>query len=252
MQFGLSFKLIGYVVAGVLMTSAAIGVVRVQNERGPLSDLIGKAGQSVANATASGAASLIAGYDYGNLEILADNISQQANVIRVIIRNQGGRIMSEAYSGVREEIFHLRAITSMEAGFLPTLQTYLANYRKYFGMEVSLQADRDAAEGLTGNVAMQVIRVVQEALSNVHKHARTSHARVQIDRTDESVRVCIEDDGQGYDLAQEFGDDQPHYGLQSMRERAEKVGGRLAVDSQPGGGTRVELRVPYSQERGLQ
>ncbi|MHB1052172.1 MAG: hypothetical protein ACYCZT_03760 [Thiobacillus sp.] len=98
MQFGLSVKLMGYVMAGVLITSAGIGVVRVNNERGPLSDLIGKAGQSVANATASGAASLIAGYDYGNLEILADNVSQQANVIRVIIRNQSGRVMNQTTS----------------------------------------------------------------------------------------------------------------------------------------------------------
>jgi len=99
LQFGLSFKLIGYVMAGVLITSAAIGVVRVQNERGSLGELIGKSGQSVANATASGATSLIAGYDYGNLEILAENISQQANVIRVIIRNQRGRVMSEVTKG---------------------------------------------------------------------------------------------------------------------------------------------------------
>ena len=95
MQVGLSVKLMGYVMAGVLITSAVIGVVRVQNERGPLSDLIDKAGQSVANATASGAASLIAGYDYGNLEILADNVSRQANVIRVMIRNQSGRVMTQ-------------------------------------------------------------------------------------------------------------------------------------------------------------
>ena len=96
MQFGLSIKLIGYVMAGVLITSAAIGVVRVQNERGPLSDLINKSGQSVANATASGAASLVAGYDYGNLEILASNVARQANVIRVVIQNQGGRVMAQA------------------------------------------------------------------------------------------------------------------------------------------------------------
>lgn len=96
MQFGLSTKLIGYVMAGVLITSAAIGVVRVQNERGPLGEMIDKAGQSVANATASGAASLVAGYDYGNLEILAQNVAQQNNVIRVVIRNQSGRAMAEA------------------------------------------------------------------------------------------------------------------------------------------------------------
>ncbi|PKO64156.1 MAG: hypothetical protein CVU23_08900, partial [Betaproteobacteria bacterium HGW-Betaproteobacteria-17] len=96
MQVGLSTKLLGYVMAGVLITSAAIGVVRVQNERGPLNDLIGKSGQSVANATASGAASLVAGFDYGNLEILAANVARQANVIRVIVRNQNDRVMAQA------------------------------------------------------------------------------------------------------------------------------------------------------------
>lgn len=100
MQVGLSTKLIGYVMAGVLITSAAIGVLRVQNERGPLNELIGKAGQSVANATASGAASLIAGYDYGNLEILAENVSNQPNVVRVIIYNKDERVMAQA--GVKE------------------------------------------------------------------------------------------------------------------------------------------------------
>jgi len=96
LQVGLSVKLMGYVMAGVLITSAAIGVVRVQNERGPLSDLIDKAGQSVSSATASGAASLVAGYDYGNLEILARNVARQPNVIRVSIRNLAGRVMSQA------------------------------------------------------------------------------------------------------------------------------------------------------------
>lgn len=96
LKFGLSSKLMGYVMAGVLMTSAAIGVLRVQNERGPLGELIDKAGQSVANATASGAASLVAGYDYGNLEILAGNVARQANVIRVAILNRDGRAMTQA------------------------------------------------------------------------------------------------------------------------------------------------------------
>jgi diguanylate cyclase (GGDEF)-like protein len=99
-QYGLSTKLIGYVMAGVLITSAVIGVVRVQNERGPLGELIDSSGQSVANATASGAASLVAGYDYGNLEILAANVSQQANVNRVVISNHDGRTMSEAVAKI--------------------------------------------------------------------------------------------------------------------------------------------------------
>lgn len=96
MRVGLSVKLMGYVLAGVLITSAVIGIVRVQNERGPLSELIDRSGQSVATATASGAASLVAGYDYGNLEILARNVARQPGVIRVSIRNLGDRVMSQA------------------------------------------------------------------------------------------------------------------------------------------------------------
>ena len=104
LQAGLSVKLMGYVVAGVLITSAVIGVVRVRNERGPLGELIDKSGQSVANATASGAASLIAGYDYGNLEILAANVSRQANVSRVTIRNQAGRVMAQSASAASAQV----------------------------------------------------------------------------------------------------------------------------------------------------
>lgn len=70
--------------------------LQLSSERASLSELIGKAGQSVANATASGAASLIAGYDYGNLEMLAANVARQINVIRVTIRNRDGRIMAQS------------------------------------------------------------------------------------------------------------------------------------------------------------
>src|SRR5512139_476110 len=99
LQVGLSTKLMGYVMAGVLITSAAIGLVRVQNERGLLGELTDKAGQSVANATASGAAALIAGYDYGNLEILANNVARQANVVSVVIRKRSGDVMTRAAGG---------------------------------------------------------------------------------------------------------------------------------------------------------
>jgi diguanylate cyclase (GGDEF)-like protein len=99
LRWGLSTKLIAYVTAGVLSTSVVIGVMRIQNERGLLTRLINGAGQSIANATASGAASLVAGYDYGNLEILTHNVSRQAHVERVLIRNQGGKIMTQASTG---------------------------------------------------------------------------------------------------------------------------------------------------------
>ncbi len=85
-----------YVTVGALATAVVIGLLRVKNERGPLSELIDDASRSIAQATASGAASQVAGYDYGNLEILARNVSRQAGVVYVVIQNAQGRIMTQA------------------------------------------------------------------------------------------------------------------------------------------------------------
>ena len=96
LKVGLSTKLMAYVAVGALATTAVIGLMRVNNERGQLSELIDGASRSIAQATASGAASLVAGYDYGNLEILARNVSRQPGVVRVVIQNAQGRIMTQA------------------------------------------------------------------------------------------------------------------------------------------------------------
>lgn len=93
--WGLSAKLIGYVAAGAIVTSLAVGIVRVKNEREHLGNLIDHSGQNMANTTAAGAASLVVGYDYGNLEILARNVADQPNVMGVTILNKDGRTMSQ-------------------------------------------------------------------------------------------------------------------------------------------------------------
>ncbi|MBI5938698.1 MAG: diguanylate cyclase [Betaproteobacteria bacterium] len=92
---GLSIKLVGYVAAGVMLTSTAIGIGRVHTEQSHLSELLRQSGQGIANTAAAGAASLVAGYDYGNLEILSNNVAQQAGVIHVAIRNASDRIVTQ-------------------------------------------------------------------------------------------------------------------------------------------------------------
>ncbi|MEW6134044.1 MAG: diguanylate cyclase [Pseudomonadota bacterium] len=97
--WGLSAKLIGYIAAGAIITSVAVGIARVKNERERLGNLANYSGQNMANTTAAGAASLVVGYDYGNLEILARNVADQANVMGVTILNRDGRIMSQTVAG---------------------------------------------------------------------------------------------------------------------------------------------------------
>ncbi len=107
--WGLSAKLIVYVAAGAIATSVAVGFARVQNERSQLSKLMSNTGQNMANTTAAGAASLVVGYDYGNLEILARNVADQPNVMGVTILNKNGRTMSQAVVNTTKQYRRFKA-----------------------------------------------------------------------------------------------------------------------------------------------
>jgi signal transduction histidine kinase len=91
---------------------------------------------------------------------------------------------------------------------------------------------------LTPDTESTVYRVVQEALTNVAKHADADHVRVEVERVNGSVEVVVEDDGCGFDPGAASGG----LGLVGMRERVELTGGRLDIAG--GGGTRVMARLP--------
>ena len=90
---------------------------------------------------------------------------------------------------------------------------------------------------------VQLLRVVQEALTNVRKHARATQATIAVRVQDQVIEVVVEDDGQGFDLAQVLQERLPRFGLQTMRERAEEIGGIFQVDTTPGRGTRVRVQL---------
>ena len=149
-----------------------------------------------------------------------------------------------AYTDVREAIFNLRTSVSPGAGLLGTLQDYLVDYRMHYGLDARLIiAEEDLAE-LSPEVAAQLLRIIQEALVNVRKHASADKVRITCRPDGDQVDITIEDNGRGFAPDQAPGADQQHYGLQIMRERAESMGGSLVLDSQPGRGTRVIVRVP--------
>jgi nitrate/nitrite-specific signal transduction histidine kinase len=154
-------------------------------------------------------------------------------------------VAKEIYTKVRETIFSLRTASSPGSGLLPKLREYLDEYQADYGLDTHLVADTDVSQ-LSPEVEDQVFRIVQEALTNVRKHAKASHAWIRFERDDGLCCITIEDDGQGFDPDQATWDRQRHFGLQIMPERARNVGGSLELDSQPGKGTRVLIRVPLS------
>lgn len=152
-------------------------------------------------------------------------------------------VAEEAYRDVREAILGLRE-SSKPRDFLEAIAAYVDKYAVLSGIEVMLETPEHHPV-LSAGSEIQLLRVVQEALTNVRKHAqaRTAHVRIQ-DAPPDRLMVVIEDDGRGFDPAQVRVHRDGGYGLQTMRERMELAGGSLRVDSSPDRGTRVVAVVP--------
>ena len=115
------------------------------------------------------------------------------------------------------------------------------------GTEVTLVV-ADALPTVAPIVKIAVYRVLQEALSNIRRHAGSSAAAVRLSVQQGQLHLEIEDDGHGFEPppldGPEATEQQRHIGLRGMRERAVMVGGAMTVESRPGAGTRVRVRLP--------
>lgn len=146
------------------------------------------------------------------------------------------------YTDVREAVLGLRAT---QRGLLPSLRAYLADYARIEGTAPHLEVSEAAAAlNLPGSVEIQLIRIVQEALTNVRKHADASSVTVRLRLEGDELAIHVEDDGRGFDLDRPVRTGWPHFGLTTMRERAQAVGGSFELVSSPGQGTKVIVRAP--------
>ncbi|MVZ99751.1 sensor histidine kinase [Actinomadura sp. LD22] len=125
---------------------------------------------------------------------------------------------------------------------LSRLPTLLESFRRA-GLEVSVHHD-GRARPLPPGLDLTAYRIVQEALTNVTKHAGTGSARVRLDWNHDRVTITVADDGGGGAAAGAAADRPPGYGLIGMRERATAVGGRLSAGRRPEGGFVVSTELP--------
>jgi signal transduction histidine kinase len=156
----------------------------------------------------------------------------------------------EMYADVREAILGLRSTVSPQKEMVTTLNEYIVRFGQMSNIRTELQIGDGRPPRLPMTTELQVIRIIQESLTNVRKHARANHAWVRISTKGEQVEVVIEDNGQGFDVSHIRRGDWPRFGLQTMRERAESVRGTLDIRSAPGKGTKVTLMVPLTQRTG--
>jgi signal transduction histidine kinase len=151
----------------------------------------------------------------------------------------------QAYGDVRESIVGLRTLPGPKRSLTEVLEEYLQSWEGMSGVSTSLRID--SSVHLRPSQELQVVRIVQEALTNVRKHAKASHARVEIRREDGKLVTLIADNGVGFNAAARGRADFPQFGLSTMRERAESIGGTLAIESTTGSGTTVRLELALSE-----
>jgi signal transduction histidine kinase len=162
---------------------------------------------------------------------------------------QLGEAAHSAYADVREGILGLRTSLGPGRNLLDALREYLGLWHEQSNVDAELTVDppEAALSRISPAAELQLLRIVQEALANVRKHAEASCVAVQVTVRPDAVEMVITDNGRGFrdvEDGRRGGPGGPHFGLTTMRERAESIGGSLHVDSTPGEGTRVVVSVP--------
>ncbi len=150
---------------------------------------------------------------------------------------------------VRAVTARLRAPMDETVSLVDALRGLPALYPDVSG---AVSADEAALARLSAEGRIALYRVAQEAVSNAVRHGGASHVAMRLGLDGPSgdgasvARIVfgVEDNGAGFDTARPFSEDRPHFGLTGMRERAEALGGTLAVESAPGHGTRLHLHLP--------
>ena len=169
------------------------------------------------------------------LAVRPDEAARELALLRTAVR--------ESLRDVRRFLFNLRPASLGDVGLVGTLQRLISEYRDYTGLPV--EATLPESLDLGREAELVVFRVVQEALHNIHKHAEASRILIEVAHQPGSWTVHIADDGRGFALDSAGGE--VHSGLIGIRERAAIIGGSLAVQSQPGHGTRLTLTIPVAE-----
>ncbi|MBI4288588.1 MAG: response regulator [Chloroflexi bacterium] len=171
------------------------------------------------------------------IRMLLDRASRSPDTCLHLI-GEAQTVAAELIDQVRHMSFQLRPSTLDDLGLVPTLLMHFERFAKQTQVQVDFQ--RDQLPYLPADISTAIYRIVQEALTNVARHAGVRRATVCIWNHNEAVCVEVSDRGNGFSE----GGVRSSNGLSGMRERARLLGGKLTVESAPGAGTRVCAEIP--------
>ena len=178
-----------------------------------------------------------------NLVILDNQISNSANEQIRTRLNDSMQLTAETISLVRDVMSDLRPSVLDDYGLEAALQSYLDQFKSRYAIKVLFEKPDQPIRRLGSSIEMTFLRIAQEALLNIARHAHADQVNLSLEPDGNTVRLIVQDNGSGIESWPEANRPGSH-GLTIMRERADAVGGNLRVLSVPGQGTRVEVSIP--------
>ena len=155
------------------------------------------------------------------------------------------QLAQDSQANIRNYILGLREPSVLPGNLFATLQAYLRTYSQETGIQAVLNLpESKTLPAFPPAVEEQILRIIQESLTNVRKHAAARKVEVLFSFDARQSEIIISDDGAGFDASQPEKETGQHFGLGMMQERAEMAGGRLEVRSAPGHGTKVLAFIP--------
>jgi len=147
----------------------------------------------------------------------------------------------------REVVYNLRPGQYEKLAFIPALSNYLTSYEREHRIRTSFEGSGDESQ-LDSRAKVFVFRMVQEALSNVVKHANATKVVVKVHLKNDLLEARVSDNGQGFNVSAEGQNPEKwdHFGVRSMKERARMLGGTVRWVSKPRTGTTVEISIPLA------
>jgi two-component sensor histidine kinase len=159
--------------------------------------------------------------------------------------NRAQKMVRHSLTEARQSMATLRTSGLSEQNLPATLMAAVPRWVAGRQVDVRLNVSQRDCK-LPTDLAQNLLRIAQEAVTNAVKHAMAQIVRVDLDVEKDFLYLRVEDDGKGFEPSDTFSVSGGHFGIVGMRERAKQIGGEFELASQPGGGTRVEVRIPLT------
>ncbi|MBN1643516.1 MAG: sensor histidine kinase [Dehalococcoidales bacterium] len=186
---------------------------------------------------------------YLNLKtkLVRDFVSSNNTQKALVELDDINKVAQNTYEDIRESIDQL-SVETRNLPLITTLADYVAKFSGKNNIKVSFEFTRPFPP-LSPVAELQLLRIAQEALTNIRRHAQASEVEVRLNSNGKAMDMIVKDNGKGFHVPGQDDSTLGYHGLTIIKERAEGLGGTVAIFSEPGNGTEVKINLPIEKVR---